>query len=153
MREPTILGVVHRNLEPFRSPKLLTIKILTFERSPCLWPIPEILAVKWHANEETLAEHQISPWRIWPYWAWVTWVPHEILGKVLCRMWKNLLSCVFGIVSNRGWSNDWQQTIFWKPRISLTSVDPHTHTHTHTLSLSLFPHLILDDALPPRQLT
>ena len=47
--------MVHRNLEPFHGPKLLTIEIL---RDHLVRSIPELLAVEWHAHDkETHAEH------------------------------------------------------------------------------------------------
>ena len=50
--------MVHRNLEPFRSPKLLTIEVLM---DHLVRSIPEIRAVEWHAHdEETHAEHRLS---------------------------------------------------------------------------------------------
>ena len=50
--------MVHRNLEPFRGPKLLTIEVLI---DHLVRSIPEILAVEWHAHdEETQAEHRLS---------------------------------------------------------------------------------------------
>ena len=45
------------NLEPFRSPELLTIEVIDH----LVRSIPEILAVEWHAHdEETHAEHWLS---------------------------------------------------------------------------------------------
>jgi hypothetical protein len=50
--------MVHRDLEPFRSPKFLTIEVLV---DHLVRSILEILAVKWHAHdEEARAKHRFS---------------------------------------------------------------------------------------------
>jgi hypothetical protein len=50
--------VVHRNLELFRDPKLLTIEVLL---DHLVHSIPDILAVEWNAHdEEKYAEHRHS---------------------------------------------------------------------------------------------
>ena len=54
----TILGVVHRDLEPFRGRKLLTVEVLV---DPLVHSIREILAVEWHTHdEEARAEYWLS---------------------------------------------------------------------------------------------
>ena len=50
--------MIHQNLEPFHSPKILTIEVLIHH---LVCSISEILAVEWYAhNEEMHAEHWLS---------------------------------------------------------------------------------------------
>jgi len=58
MVQPTILGVMHRDLELLRGPKLLAVKVFIDD---LIRGIPEVQAVERHSHdEEAGTEHRLS---------------------------------------------------------------------------------------------